>query len=274
MDLYTKTAYEASRIITNRYSTSFSLSIRLFEKSLRPHIYAVYGLVRIGDEIVDTYRGEDAGKLLNELQADTHRALKTGYSTNPIVHAFAMTAQHYSIGPDLIDPFFTSMAMDLKPRTYNQQAYDDYIYGSAEVVGLMCLKVFCNNEARYESLVAGARSLGAAYQKVNFLRDIAEDNDGLTRWYFPQGSYESFDEAQKIVIEKDIAKDFAGARRAIEKLPDSSRKAVQLSWAYYHELFAKIQATPAETLKERRIRVPNAQKIALLTKTVLKGSRT
>lgn len=274
MDLYTQTAYEASRIVTNRYSTSFSLSIRLFEKTLRPHIYAVYGLVRIGDEIVDTYRGNDAAQLLKELQADTHRALQTGYSTNPIVHAFAATAQRFHIGIDLIDPFFKSMAMDLEARDYDQKAYDEYIYGSAEVVGLMCLKVFCDDENRYESLVAGARSLGAAYQKVNFLRDIAADNEGLARWYFPEGSYDTFDEAQKLVIEKDIAKDFAGARRAIEKLPDASRKAVQLSWAYYHELLTKIQATPAEELKNQRIRVPNAQKIVLLTKTVLKGSRS
>ena len=272
MDLYTKTAYEASALITNRYSTSFSLSIRLFEKSLRPHIYAIYGLVRIGDEIVDTYMGEDAAKLLKELKIDTHRALKTGYSTNPIVHAFAATARQCGIGSDLIDPFFESMAMDLSPQTYDQEKYETYIYGSAEVVGL-CLKVFCNDDDRYESLVAGARSLGAAYQKVNFLRDIAADTEGLGRWYFPQGSYESFNESQKETIEKDIAKDFAGARRAIDKLPASSQKAVRLSWAYYHELMQKIEATPAETLKNNRVRVPNVRKAALLVATFLKGSQ-
>jgi 15-cis-phytoene synthase len=274
MDLYTKTAYEASKIVTNRYSTSFSLSIRLFDTPLRPHIYAIYGLVRIGDEIVDTYKGDDAAELLQELKNDTHRALKTGYSTNPIVHAFATTARQYMIGADLIDPFFISMAMDLKSQTYTQEKYEKYIYGSAEVVGLMCLKVFCNDEARYESLVSGARSLGAAYQKVNFLRDIAADTEGLERWYFPEGSYETFDEAQKKAIETDIAKDFAGARRAIDNLPESSQKAVRLSWEYYHELMKKIEATSAEHLKKRRVRVPDIKKMTLLAKTLLKGNRT
>lgn len=273
MDLYTKTAYEASRIITNRYSTSFSLSIRLFEASMRPHIYAIYGLVRIADEIVDTYKGNDAGTLLKELKKDTDRALKTGYSTNPIVQAFVTTARAYAIGNDLIDPFFTSMEMDLHDQTYTQELYETYIYGSAEVVGLMCLKVFCADEKRYASLVQGARALGAAYQKVNFLRDIAADAEGLKRWYFPISSFETFDESAKEAIVADIEKDFAGARRALEQLPDSSQKAVRLSWEYYHELLARIQATPAAELKQSRIRVPTTQKLTLLAKTALKGSR-
>lgn len=270
MDQYDASCYGASKLITHAYSTSFGLSIRLFEPSLRPHIYAVYGLVRIADEIVDTYAGSDQRELLDALEKETKRAIITGYSTNPIVHAFTLTAREYSIGSSLITPFFKSMRMDLSPQTYDQKKYETYIYGSAEVVGLMCLKVFLKDEKRYKELEAPARRLGAAYQKVNFLRDIAADANGLGRWYFPISSAEKFDEKSKNAIINDIKKDFASAKPAIDALPVSSRKAVQLSYEYYGGLLEKIKLTPAVQLMKRRIRVSTPKKVALLIKTSLK----
>lgn len=271
MDQFVLASYKASRVITDEYSTSFGLSIRLFQPTLRPHIYAVYGLVRIADEIVDTYRGNDAAQVLDDLETETYRALTTGYSVNPIVQAYVTTARRFHIGKDLIEPFFASMRMDLTPRTYDQASYDTYIYGSAEVVGLMCLKVFLDDESAYERLTPGARALGAAYQKVNFLRDIAADVDGLGRWYFPAGSFASFDEAQKDVIIKDIQSDFMAAKKALDQLPASSRRAVLLSYKYYGKLLEKIRRTPAKKLKQTRIRLPDAQKIALLTGVAVRG---
>lgn len=271
MDQFTAASYKASRVITDAYSTSFGLSIRLFQPALRPHIYAIYGLVRIADEIVDTYMGSDAGALLNDLESETYRALQTGYSVNPIVHAYITTARRYHIDKDLIEPFFTSMRMDLTPRTYDQASYDAYIYGSAEVVGLMCLKVFLDDESAYAQLKAGAQALGSAYQKVNFLRDIAADVDGLGRWYFPSGSFASFDDTQKHVIVADIQAEFTAAKKALDKLPPSSRRAVLLSYKYYGKLLEKIRRTPAAQLKQTRIRLPDAQKIALLTGVAVRG---
>lgn len=271
MDQFTIASYKASRVITDEYSTSFGLSIRLFKPALRPHIYAIYGLVRIADEIVDTYRGADSADLLNDLETETYRALQSGYSVNPIVQAYVTTARRFHIGKDLIEPFFASMRMDLTPRTYDQESYDRYIYGSAEVVGLMCLKVFLDDESAYERLAPGARCLGAAYQKVNFLRDIAADVDGLGRWYFPVGSFASFDEAQKDAIVADIQADFTAAKKALDQLPASSRRAVLLSYKYYGKLLEKIRRTPALRLKQTRIRLPDAQKIALLTGVAVRG---
>jgi len=269
MELYDKTAYELSRLLTNRYSTSFGLSIRLFEKSLRPHIYAIYGLVRIGDEIVDTYKGKDARNILDELEKDTERAITTGYSANPIVHAFAQTARQFAIDASLTEAFFASMRMDLSPQTYTRALFDSYIYGSAEVVGLMCLKVFVTDD-EYQKLEKGARHLGAAYQKVNFLRDIAADSGDLKRWYFPYGSLDTFDEKMKLKIVQEIERDMIGARRAIIKLPASSQKAITLSLEYFSRLLEKIKQTPAETLKHKRIRISDAQKILLLARVATK----
>lgn len=265
MELYEKTAYELSRRLTDRYSTSFGLSIKLFEAPLRRHIYAIYGLVRIGDEIVDTYKGKDARKVLDALEKDTERAIATGYSANPIVHAFALTARRFGITSELTAPFFASMRMDLTPRTYDRESYDTYIYGSAEVVGLMCLRVFVD-DATYDKLEKGARGLGAAYQKVNFLRDIAADTTELQRWYFPYGSLETFDEATKGRIVTEIERDIAGARRALTQLPMSSQKAVTLSLEYFGRLLDKIKRTPAETLTKKRIRISDAQKLVLFAR--------
>jgi phytoene synthase len=273
VDQYTATSYKISKLVTNAYSTSFGLSIRLFESSLRPHVYAVYALVRIADEIVDTHTGTDQRELLDNLENETKRALTSGYSTNPVVHAFTHTARLYEITDALLAPFFKSMRMDLTPQKFDQKKYEDYIFGSAEVVGLMCLKIFTNEKKQYNSLEKAAKKLGAAYQKVNFLRDIAADADVLGRWYFPISSKEAFDEKAKNTIIKDIENDFAAAKKAIEKLPPSSRKAVTLSYDYYLGLLKKIKQTSAADLMKKRIRINNPRKLALLVQTSLTGKR-
>lgn len=271
MDIYTATAYKQSELLTLRYSTSFGMSSRLFSKDIRHHIYALYGLVRIADEIVDTYKGADAATLLDELEAETYAAIKRGYSTNPIVHSFALTAARFSINHTLLAPFFESMRLDLSPQTYTPKLYTTYIHGSAEVIGLLCLKIFCGeDEARYKKLKNGAASLGAAYQKINFLRDIAADYKDLGRIYFPNTTFDSFDEAAKAAIIADIHNDLAAARPALSHLPGSSKKAATLSYRYYSELLARLEATPAETLKTTRIRLPSRRKYALLASTLLK----
>ena len=273
MDLYAKVAYENSRHLTLSYSTSFGMSSRFFGKQIQPHIYAVYGLVRIADEIVDTYKGPDAEALLDDLEKTTYAALKSGYSTNPIVHAFGLTAQKYGIAKQLIKPFFESMRMDLHPQDYSPKYYEKYIYGSAEVVGLMCLRVFCDgNDKLYESLREGASALGAAYQKVNFLRDMAADYKELGRLYFPGSTFEMFGEKEKQAIVRDIKNDFKKALPALHKLPESSRKATLLSYVYYSELLNKLEKTPVDSIKTSRVRIPNSKKFLLMA-TTLSGAR-
>lgn len=270
MGLYDATSLEASKLFTKRYSTSFSMSTNLFDDTLRPHIYAIYGLVRIADEIVDTYRGEDASELLERLEQDVYQGIERGYDTNPIVHAFSLTAREYDISKNLIAPFFESMAMDLRPVEYTQERYDTYIYGSAEIVGLMCLRVFCKgDDERYESLMEGAKYLGSAYQKVNFLRDIAADYTDLGRLYFPGIAYDTFSEADKEAIVQDIEHEFAAADAYIAKLPDSCQRAVRLSRLYYGELLKEIKQTPADILKTKRIRVADGRKVWLYAKVRL-----
>lgn len=268
MDDYTRAAMQLSARFTHLYSTSFSSASKLFDASIRPHIYAIYGLVRVADEIVDTYKGNDQAALLVDLETETYAALQRGYSSNPLVHAFAVTTRQYGIDEELIGPFFASMRMDLEPRTYDQQAYDLYIYGSAEVIGLMCLKVFVdNNSAQYEQLMSGARRLGAAYQKVNFLRDIAADHNELGRFYFPGLTFESLDDTTKQAIVTDIQDDFTAAKPYVRQLPASARKAVLLSYRYYDALLATLAATPVATIKQQRISVPRTKKLQLLLAT-------
>jgi len=270
MELYTKTSYKLARTVTLDYSTSFSKSSQLFSADIRDHIYAIYGLVRVADEIVDTYKGKDMAQILKDLETETLQSLKTGFSPNPLVHAFVTTAKRFNIGSDLIKPFFKSMDMDIESKTYTPKLYADYIYGSAEVIGLMCLKVFCDDEKQYKKLEPGARALGAAYQKVNFLRDIKADYDERGRVYFPDVTYETFDDHHKEAIVKDIKKDFKKAQVAVAELPANSRQAVALSFAYYSELLNKLEQTSAEKIKAGRIRVNNTKKLQLLVKTRLK----
>lgn len=272
MDLYTATAYDTSRQLTKAFSTSFSQSSKLFPKRMRAAIYAIYGMVRVADEIVDTYRGEDAPEVLTALEQETYLAIERGYSTNPLLHAFAHTARTYAIDESLIAPFFASMRHDLTPPAQlSQAAFETYIHGSAEVVGLMCLKVFCKDDAeRYAELEPGAKALGSAYQKVNFLRDIGEDWAVLGRMYFPGlSTLDELTEAKKHAIIADIEQDFALADAAINQLPPEAKKAVRLSYRYYKQLLAKIQHTPAEALHTTRVRLPDYKKLFLLAQVRL-----
>lgn len=263
-DLYSAVSYRLARQLTLDYSTSFGMSSRLFSRTIRPHIYAIYGLVRIADEIVDTSRSSNARSLLDNLESECYEALKTGYSSNPLVHAFVQTASTFGITRTLIEPFFESMRMDLSTKTYDDTTYRQYIYGSAEVVGLMCLRVFVGgDDSTYASLESPARALGAAYQKVNFLRDIADDYSALGRTYFPGTSFATLDEQHKRQILDDIASDFEHAKIAIHQLPRGARFAVWLSYRYYMSLLVKLGRSPVSTIKTSRIRVSNPYKLWL-----------
>lgn len=275
MDRYDLVAADIARLTMLRYSSSFGISSRLFSADIRPHIYNIYGLVRFADEIVDTYRGADAPGLLNELEAQTYNGLKSGFSTNPIVHAFCLTARRFGIDRKLIKPFFTSMRMDLTPTVYDSTSYKAYIHGSAEVIGLMCLRVFvAGDQTSYSHLASGAARLGAAYQKVNFLRDLAADSQELERFYFPGYDLASFDEAAKQAVISDIKADFAAAMPALRQLPKSARRAVALSAVYYRELLDKLAAAPVAEIKQRRLRIGSSRKLALLASNLLRRRNT
>lgn len=271
MDKYADISYAHARSLTLHYSSSFGLSSRLFAREMQKHIYAIYGLVRIADEIVDTYRGTDSKALLNALETETYDAINRQFSTNPIVHAFALTAHAYGINRPIIAPFFKSMHMDTEALVFDQKTYNEYIHGSAEVVGLMCLKVFCGGNAKeYKKLESGAEALGSAYQKINFLRDLAEDHTQLGRIYFPGITFESFNDTSKQAIISDIEKDFAHALPDLKRLPRTCRGAVETSYVYYSELLQKLKATPVETIKIRRIRVSTARKLQLFSRAAIK----
>lgn len=262
MDTYNKVAFELAQTLALRYSTSFGSASKLYDPSIRHHIFNIYAWVRIADEIVDTYRGSDSSSLLETFRQDTYQAIVTGFSTNPIIHAFSYTVRAYDIEKELIDPFILSMAMDLKPpKAYSQKLYKTYIYGSAQVVGLMCLKVFCKDDVKlYDELKPGAESLGAAFQKVNFLRDFAADTKLLGRSYFPNIKNNSLTEANKHAIIKDIKHDFTHAIPAMAELPKNSRLAVRLASTYYFDLLKKLESTPASVINSERIRVPDWRK--------------
>jgi len=273
MDIYAKSSYKVVETITKDYSTSFSISSRLFEKSIRPHIYAIYGMVRIADEIVDSYSQSDTQKHLDNFESQIYDCLgsDTHYSTNPVVFAFCQTANEFNITKDLIAPFFASMRLDINPPTFDQATHEKYIYGSAEVVGLMCLKAFLHGDAKkYNKLENGAKALGSSYQKVNFLRDIGDDYRRLGRCYFPKINPNSITQKDKDRLIKDIRQDFQKARIAINQLPDSSKRAVSMSYIYYTKLLDKLEATPAAKLTQQRVRIPNTQKLWLYAKLRLR----
>lgn len=262
----------SSKVVTETFSTSFSSAITLMSKDIRQDIYNIYGLVRIADEIVDTYQGKDAGKLLNDLEADVYATLKIGFSANIIVHAFALTANKYNIGKDLIKPFFHSMRMDLTKKAYTQKEYREYIYGSAEVVGLMCLKVYVGGDQKeYKKLEKGASALGSAFQKVNFLRDVKDDYETRGRFYFPGLKLGDFNDSSKAEIIKDIEKDFKVAKASIAHLPKNSRFATALAYDYYQELLKELKKKSAAELLQRRISVSKATKLKLLAKAKLRA---
>lgn len=234
-------------------------------------IYAIYGFVRYADEIVDTFHSHNKKELLDEFKSDTYRSISQGISLNPVLHSFQKTVNQYKIEHELIDAFLHSMEMDLYKNEYTEQKYTEYIYGSAEVVGLMCLRVFCEgNEAQYQELKPGAKSLGAAFQKVNFLRDMKSDFDERGRVYFPGVNFSHFNNQAKILIEENIKKDFDDAYQAILKLPKGARLGVYLAYIYYQALFKKIKKLSPTTIVSERVRVPDNIKILLLIQSYFK----
>jgi 15-cis-phytoene synthase len=270
-DLYTQTSIECSALITRRYSTSFSLGIRLLSKEIRNDIFSIYGFVRLADEIVDTYQDKNPVEELRLLREETFRAIRKGISFNPVLQAFQDTVNSYNISHEYIDAFLFSMELDLTDQTYDQALYETYIYGSAEVVGLMCLKVFCQkNEALFHTLVDPARKLGSAFQKVNFLRDIKSDLVDRKRVYFPGLDINQFSESQKQKIEKEIEEEFRVAQKGIDRLPFNSRKGVQLALNYYKGLLQKIAESQPSELLSRRIRITNFHKLILLIQNLLR----
>ncbi|WP_069660776.1 phytoene/squalene synthase family protein [Arcticibacter eurypsychrophilus] len=269
MELYNYTCFECSKIITKTYSTSFSLGIKAFHKELHNPIYAIYGFVRYADEIVDTFHDFDKVQMIRQFGVDTYEAIERKVSINPVLHAFQQVVNQYHIDRNLIEAFLKSMEMDLEKVTYTPRLFNEYIYGSAEVVGLMCLKVFCNGQKDlYISLLPNAQKLGAAFQKINFLRDIRSDFEDKGRVYFPGIDFLCFTEEDKKEIEADIKGDFDSALIGIRGLPRKSRAGVYVAYIYYLDLFYKIKANPAKTLSSKRIRVSDKRKIWLLARAL------
>jgi len=265
LSLYNQTCLECSSLITRRYSTSFSMGIRVFDKKYRSPIYAIYGFVRFADEIVDTFHDFPKKELLDKFRRDTFEAIESGISLNPVLHSFQNVVNKYNIEKELIDAFLDSMEMDLNLNAYEDNLYQKYIYGSAEVVGLMCLRVFVNGDDNmYKHLYASARSLGSAFQKINFLRDIKSDFDERGRVYFPGVDFRSFSLGDKLQIEYDIKKDFDDALLGITQLPQGVRFGVYLAYKYYTKLFQKIKSASPAKVKEERIRVKDSRKVVLI----------
>jgi phytoene/squalene synthetase len=273
LELYTRASEQAASVIINEYSTSFRLASRLLAEPVRQRVANIYALVRLADEIVDGATDgaglarDDAARALTELEDQTHAALESGYCTNPIVHAFATTARTTGISSELTQPFFESMRSDLHQTTYDRDGFQRYVYGSAEVIGLMCLHAFLAGQGRTaderQRMESGARALGAAFQKVNFLRDLADDYQRLGRSYFPGVDVAQFTEAAKFEILDDIEQDFSLSRSALPLLPPSSRKAVVLAHALFVELADRLYATPADRILTARVSVPNHVKLRL-----------
>jgi phytoene/squalene synthetase len=273
--LYTEVAEQSASLVIRRYSTSFGMASRFLGRAVRQPVENIYALVRIADEIVDGGADEAgverqvAARLLNELERDVERGIEEGYSANLIVHAFARTARAAGFGAELTAPFFASMRMDLSQTEHDEQSFRDYVYGSAEVVGLMCLRVFVADAPRsytdeeFATLEAGARALGAAFQKVNFLRDLRADVESLGRSYFPGLEVASLTEAQKLELTDDIDADLATAAATLPLLPASSRRGVALAHGLFAELNRRIRRTPASTLITTRVRVPDPVKLRI-----------
>jgi phytoene/squalene synthetase len=263
---YNLLSFKLSKKLTNAYSTSFSLGIKLFSKEYRAPIYGIYGFVRIADEIVDTFHGFDKKALLEKFKEDTKLAIEQKISTNPILNSFQKVVNEYNIEWELIDAFLYSMEMDLTESYYDRLNYDRYIYGSAEVVGLMCLRVFTkNNKELYDSLKFAAKQLGSAFQKVNFLRDIKSDIEERGRIYLPGIDKEIYinDESKKL-LEEEVKKEFADAYEGIKKLPKGVRTGVYTAFLYYNSLFLKITKLNIHQLKKQRVRVPDYKKLFLM----------
>lgn len=270
-ELFDSVSLKCSKLTTRAYSTSFSLGIRCLEKELRNPIYAIYGFVRFADEIVDTFHDHNKSALLNRFKDDTYQAITDKISLNPILHSFQLAANTFKFERELIDQFLKSMEMDLALTSYDQKGIEAYILGSAEVVGLMCLRVFCKgDEKMYQHLKPSAMKLGSAFQKINFLRDLNADFNGMGRSYFPGVDLTHFTEETKKEIEEDIAKDFNMGYEGIKQLPRSARFGVYVAYLYYMALFEKIRNTPCHVVLQSRIRVRKRRKISILAYSYLK----
>lgn len=269
--LFDELSYSVSKITTEKYSTSFSLGILALKPSIRNAIYAIYGYVRLADEIVDSFHEYDKEKLLNRLKTETQNALEEKISLNPILQSFQDTVHKYEIDTVLIEQFLNSMEMDLQKIDYNSELYDEYIFGSAEVVGLMCLQVFTEgNKDKFQELKPYAMNLGSAFQKINFLRDLKDDYQILGRTYFPNVDMAVFDNHIKCQIEKEIEMEFKEALIGIKKLPNSSMFGVYLAYKYYISLFKKIKSKTSSEILNNRIRVSNPQKIFVAFKSYVR----
>jgi phytoene synthase len=270
-EIFDSVSIRCSRLTTNAYSTSFSLGILCLEKELRDPIYAIYGFVRFADEIVDSFHDFDKGQLLHRFRTETYQSIDEGISLNPILNSFQDTVLRFRIERELIEQFLKSMEMDLSMKEYDGNKFQEYILGSAEVVGLMCLRVFSKGDEKlYQSLKPYAMSLGSAFQKVNFLRDLNADFNGMGRSYFPEIDLKDFNENNKQAIEQSIERDFVQAHSGIKKLPRSARFGVYVAYVYYLALFKKIKNTPSEMVMGSRIRIRNRHKATLLAYSFLK----
>lgn len=268
--LYQSISFSVSRLITHRYSTSFSVGVRSLSAALRDPIYSLYGFVRLADEIVDRFHDFDKAALLDDFEADFNKSLEQGISMNPVLNAFQQTVRTYGLDRSLIDAFLRSMRMDLSKQTYTEVEMRQYIYGSADVVGLMCLKIFVGgNQAQYDELSPYAMRLGTAFQKINFLRDLKQDTLELQRSYFPQLQEMPWGEACKKALENDVMNDFKEARMGILRLPESARLGVYVAYLYYLALTKKIVRTSAEDLMKKRISVCNLHKLSLLVRAYI-----
>jgi len=270
LGIYKEISARLSRDITNSYSTSFSAATRLLEPDVSEAIVAIYGFVRVADEVVDTWRPAQMESYLNDLGSDLKRAVRSGFSINPIIQSFALAIIKYKIPLELVEAFLKSMKMDITKKSYNEAEYQKYIYGSAEVVGLMCLMVFVGgNKRAYSSLLSSAKALGSAFQKINFLRDIGSDSLQLGRLYFPGLNGQIDDESKNIIIE-DIKKDLSVAKRAIKKLPKSSRYGVELAYRYFAAINQKMSRRPIVDIKSNRISLSKLTKLKIYCLVKLK----
>jgi phytoene/squalene synthetase len=269
-NLFDEVSLKCSEITTKYYSTSFSLGIRLLDKEIHSPIYSIYGFVRLADEIVDSFHEFDKAKLLNEFKENTKQGIENKISLNPILNSFQEVVNKYNIEWEHIQDFLSSMESDLNQKKHDEDSYKQYIKGSAEAVGLMCLRVFCNNNNKlYNDLEKYAIYLGSVFQKVNFIRDISADYNELKRVYFPKLNINEFSEEEKNKIEDDIEKEFSLALIGIKQLPKSAKKGVFLAYSYYYSLFKKIKRTPVDKIMTKRIRIPNFTKFLILIKVQL-----
>ena len=270
--IFDEVSNDCSKIVTKTYSTSFSLATKMLSKSIRQHIYNIYGFVRFADEIVDSFHDYDKAVLFEDFYTDLEKSIKNKIHLNPILNSFQTTYHKFNIDKDLVDSFMSSMEKDLHKKKYmTNQEYEEYIYGSADVVGLMCLKVFVNGDSKkYEELKSFAMSLGSAFQKVNFLRDLKDDFEILNRTYFPDTDLNELNEDSKIKIINEIEADFKEGLNGIKKLPIEAKFGVFMAYRYYSQLLKKLKKTPALEIKNTRIRVPNYKKFELLTRSYVK----